>query len=157
MTATCVGLRPLSPLSAGLPVKVADAIVTEVKVLSIAATVAEVKAFFADDHVHLALVVDGVRVVTSIDRSDLAQVNDEGSLAKDLGTLEGRRVHPDEDLARVHRHMVGAAIRRLVVTDNEDRLVGLLCLKRHGQGFCRDEDVQARMLDGNPNSTLVGV
>lgn len=60
--------------------------------------ITEVKAFFTDDHVHLALVVEGARVVTSIDRSDLAQVNDERGLAKDL--------------ARVHRHMVGAAIRQ---------------------------------------------
>jgi len=34
--------------------------------------------------------------------------------------------------------------RRLAVVDGEGRLVGLLCLKASGSGFCSNEDVASR-------------
>jgi hypothetical protein len=37
-----------------------------------------------------------------------------------------------------------AGRRRLAVTSEDGRLLGLLCLKASGRGFCSDEDVAAR-------------
>ncbi|MGW1564687.1 hypothetical protein ACWCQ1_51030 [Streptomyces sp. NPDC002144] len=34
--------------------------------------------------------------------------------------------------------------RRLAVTDGCGRLLGLLCLKRSGNGYCSDEGIRAR-------------
>lgn len=127
--------------------KVSDAMVTVIKVLDRNATLEEVVEFFADDHVHMALVVNGQRVLTAIERSDLAGDLVPGKLAVDLGTLTGRWVGPKEDLAFTQVRMIRAARRRLVVIDESGRLLGLLCLKRHGRGFCRNDDVLARQAE----------
>ncbi|WP_442880747.1 CBS domain-containing protein [Aeromicrobium sp.] len=149
MTESLVGRAGPSRLllDAGQCAKVADAMITEVKVFGLDTTVGDVRAFFADEHVHLVVVDDGSRVVTTIERSDIPGECDARSLARGLGTLEGRRVDPDEDLGVVRSHMVEMASRRFVVLDRYEHLVGLLCLKRHGRGFCRDEDVQARLAE----------
>ena len=46
----------------------------------------------------------------------------------------------------MHRAMLAAGGRRLAVVDHRLRLLGLLCLKRSGLGFCSDRDVAARAL-----------
>jgi len=126
---------------------VADAMVTTMKTLEFDATVNDVREFFLDDHVHMALVVRHGKVVTAIERADLSRTRDMRRWARDLGTLVGRSVRPSDDLASVHRAMVESSRRRLVVVDATRELLGLLCLKRHGRSFCRDEDVLARQLD----------
>ena len=40
--------------------------------------------------------------------------------------------------------MSATSSRRLAVVDDDHRLLGLLCLKRSGSGFCSDDDVISR-------------
>jgi hypothetical protein len=54
---------------------------------------------------------------------------------------------PDVDVEEVRLAMLAARHRRLAVVGAEGELLGLLCLKRSGSGFCSDEDVAARAAD----------
>jgi len=122
------------------------------------ANVAQIRHFFADKHVHMALIVDAERrLVTAIEREDLAGVDAnagtdahvrgdaQGSQeAWRLGTLAGRIVSPWESLRTAVKLLSDHGGRRLAVVDDERRLAGLLCLKRDGSGFCSDRDVQER-------------
>lgn len=128
------------------PAVTADAMIRFPKVCPPATTVAQARARFADDHVHALLVVDGGRLLAVVERSDLAGADADGR-AVDAGRLAGRVVGPAADLAAVRARMHRARTRRLAVVDDEHRLLGLLCLKRSGRGFCSDDDVRARAAD----------
>jgi hypothetical protein len=68
---------------------VLDAMLRHPKTLSASATVADVRAAFGNDRVHLAQVVDDEgRLVTTLERSDLLDVPDEAP-ARSLGRLTG--------------------------------------------------------------------
>jgi CBS domain-containing protein len=121
---------------------VGDAMVTNPKVCDGGAVVADLRDLFDDDHVHCALVTDGSRLLSVVRREDLGE--DPSLPASAVGTLGGRTVAASADLDSVHRRMVQQGIRRLAVVTEDGRLVGLLCLKRSGTGFCSDDDVAAR-------------
>jgi hypothetical protein len=93
----------------------------------------------------MALVVDrDRRLVTTIERTDLVVCASSGTPAGELGTLGGRTVGPSDLLATAWGALVREGRRRLAVVDDSGRLLGLLCLKRDGRGFCSDEGVRAR-------------
>ena len=104
-----------------------------------------IREFFEDDHVHMALVVtaDG-RLVTTIERSDLAEATPGTRCAAELGTLVGRTVAPSQAVAAAREALLREGRRRLAVVDASGRLLGLLCLKRDGTGFCCDGGIRAR-------------
>ena len=122
---------------------VASALLAHPRTSPPATTVAQARAFFADDHVHALLVVDGDRLLAVVERADLVGAAPTDPAAP-RGTLAGRTVRPDADLAVVHRRLLAEGGRRSAVVDAEGRLLGLLCLKRSGRGFCADADVRAR-------------
>ncbi|MFI5623419.1 hypothetical protein ACIA03_08140 [Nocardioides sp. NPDC051685] len=122
---------------------VADAMVHRPKLLPATATGRDVRELFLDDHVHAALVCDGERLLTVIERQDLTEARDDEP-ATALGTLSGRTVDPGADLWSTWTWMTGAGVRRLAVVE-DGRCVGLLCLKRSGRGFCCDAGVWARV------------
>jgi CBS domain-containing protein len=129
--------RPVEPT-------VADAMLTIATRNAPATTVAEIRTFFEDDHVHAAVIVaDGV-LLAVIERDDIATAADEHAPALTFGALSGRVVAPDESLEQARLHMVGIGRRRLAVVDAQGAYLGLLCLKRTGTGFCSEEDVRAR-------------
>jgi hypothetical protein len=105
----------------------------------------EIGRFFEDEHVHLALVVaaDGL-LVTTINRADLAATAAGRAPAEACGTLAGRTVSPSDDLDTVTAWMIRTAQRRAAVVDDSGRLLGLLCLKKTGTGFCSDQDIRQR-------------
>jgi CBS-domain-containing membrane protein len=106
-------------------------------------TTAEIQALFTDDHVHMALLVDtNGRLVTTIERGDLNAVTT--SRAADIGTLDNRTMLPDATLDEAIVALQRGRRRRLAVIDVSGRLVGLLCLKRSGDGFCTDEGIRNR-------------
>lgn len=119
---------------------VADAMLACPKTSTPDTTVAEARAVLADDHVHAVLVVDGPQLLAVVERGDLEGAPASGAVV-DRGRLEGRTVAPDADLHAVRQAMTG---RRLAVVDDQGALLGLLCRKRHGRGFCSREDVEAR-------------
>jgi CBS domain-containing protein len=119
---------------------VVDAMIRSPKVCGLETTVAQVREQFRDDHVHAVLVVDNGRLVAVVERPDIAAAAPELP-AHLLGRLSGRVTGPDADLDAVRQAMTA---RRLAVVDDRGILLGLLCLKRTGLGFCSDADVAAR-------------
>ncbi|UFN44655.1 CBS domain-containing protein [Nocardioides okcheonensis] len=124
-------------------VEVRTAVVASPQTWGAATTVTEARAAFLDDHVHMLLLTDGDVLVGTVVRDDLLGAP-AGDPALRHAVLTGRTVAPDAPAEGVRRAMLDRGERRLAVVDGAGRLVGLLCLKRHGGGFCRDEDVRAR-------------
>lgn len=122
---------------------VADAMLTIPKRCPPATTAGEAREMLLDGHVHALLVTDGRRLLAVVERRDLAGVPD-AVTARDVGRLAGRTVGPDAELATVWERMRAEGLRRLAVVDDDGGLLGLLCLKRSGDGFCTDEGVLAR-------------
>lgn len=124
------------------PATAADGMLRSARTEPRGCTAAEARQVFEDDHVHALLVVDGGRLLAVVQRSDLVGASP-GRPAASFGRLEGRVVDPDAELEPLRRRMVACGTRRLAVVD-DDRLLGLLCLKSSGEGFCTDDGVAAR-------------
>lgn len=125
--------------------RVADVLVRFPKTHGPGSTLGEIRSFFADDHVHMALIVgtDG-RLVTTIERPDLAADLPGSVPAAELGTLVGRTAGPADPLDAVTTALLRQRRRRLAVVDDSRLLLGLLCLKKDGTGYCSDEGIRAR-------------
>jgi CBS-domain-containing membrane protein len=124
---------------------VAQAMVTCPKVHSPYSSVARLRALFEDEHVHMALIVaPDERLLTTIVRSDLGARVPNATSVVTLGTLAGRTVAPSDPLAPVTAQLRRQQRRRMAVVDATGHLVGLLCLKRDGSGYCSDDGVRAR-------------
>jgi hypothetical protein len=92
------------------------------------------------DHVHMALLIDDGEFVGTVDRCDLATAVDyRAPHAKTRRSTDGRSTPPPvaDALTATDR----TSRRRLAVTAVDGALLGLLCLKASGSGFCSDEDV----------------
>ena len=109
------------------------------------ARLAAIRAFFTDDHVHMALIVaaDG-RLVTTIERPDLAAARSGSARAAELGALVGRTARPADPLGAATAMLLRQGRRRLAVIDESGRLLGLLCLKKDGTSYCSDEGIRER-------------
>lgn len=124
---------------------VLDAAVRRPKTSGPSATVADIRDLFQDDHVHAALIVaDNGRLMSVIERTDLEAACGATAPAWCFGRLEGRVIHPHADLEHTWQAMRSQGRRRLALIDDDGQVLGLLCLKRTGLGFCTDDDVCAR-------------
>ena len=108
------------------------------------ATVDELRAFFQDEHVQTALVVDCGRLVGTVERADLLPVLDGETPAATIAALDGRTIRHDAELPDALDAMARHGRRRLAVIGDDATLLGLLCLKASGLGFCSDGDVESR-------------
>jgi predicted transcriptional regulator len=124
--------------------RVADALLTRPDVHGRSTTVGELRRYFGDDHVHMALVVDAGTLVAAVERRDLESTLSDDSPAWLVGSLGGRTIGPDAALSDALASMSKTGRRRLAVTDDRGLLLGLLCLKANGLGFCSDDDVESR-------------
>jgi CBS domain-containing protein len=124
---------------------VSEAMLRVPKVLGAGSRVGDAVALFQDDHVHAALVVDAEeRLLVVVERADLVGRSSEEQLTT-VGQLGGRTVGAAADLKTAWLAMRGLGRRRVAVVDGPaGQLVGLLCLKRSGLGFCSDADVADR-------------
>lgn len=123
---------------------VAGAMVTCPVTHASSTTVAELREFFRDDHVHMALLVDHGKLIGTVERADLPPHLAGDTPARTIGTLDGRTTAPDVSVSDALDSMKSSDRRRLAVTDSDDTLVGLLCLKARSSGFCSDSDVEDR-------------
>jgi CBS-domain-containing membrane protein len=124
---------------------VADAMITIPKTHGPDTRLAEIRRLFEDDHVHMALVVDaGGRLLTTIERDDLNEAMPGSTRACHIGTIARRVVASHHSLDYASAALRRDRRRRLAVIDDSGRLLGLLCLKRRGDGFCSDEGVRQR-------------
>ncbi|HUR48137.1 MAG TPA: CBS domain-containing protein [Acidimicrobiales bacterium] len=119
------------------------------KTLPATASMAEVRAAFEDDHLHLLLIVDEHgRLRGTVDRADPGVVEPDAVAPHEpavrVATLEGRTIAPDTNADGARRLLFARGERRRAVVDERGRLLGLLCLKRSGSGFCSDAGVAAR-------------
>jgi hypothetical protein len=115
------------------------------KTHDLATTADEIRAFFEDDHVHMALIVrTDRRLVTTIERADLSARPAVRTLAAELGTLSGRTAGPGQNLDAVTAGLLRERRRRQAVVDDCGRLLGMLCLKKDGSGYCSDDNICQR-------------
>ncbi|WP_366557278.1 CBS domain-containing protein [Pseudonocardia sp. SCN 73-27] len=124
-------------------VSVGAAMIREQKTSGPATLVADARAFFLNDHVHALLVVYRAVLISVVERGDLVGSAD-ALLAAEVGRLTGRTVTEAADAGELLRQMNESGRRRFAVVDDMGRLVGLLCRKRSGTGFCSDEGVRQR-------------
>ena len=122
----------------------AEAMLRRPKVLAADASLAEVRAELDDDHVHMALLTRGSRLLGTLVSSDLPASACDELPALPFARLEGRTVLPTERIAGVRERLLAAGTRRLAVVGTDGSLLGLMCLKRRRHGFCSDADVEAR-------------
>jgi CBS domain-containing protein len=136
---------------------VSDAMVTIPKTRGPDVSLEEIRDLFDDDHVRMALIVDAAgRLLTTIERQDLiaaAELPSSTRIAR-LGTLVGRTVRPSTLLSAATATLLRERKRRLAVVDDRGRLLGLLCLKRDGTGFCSDEGIRRRAESNSHQVTL---
>ena len=142
MTAISHDVPAAEPALTGLTVK--DVMVTAPATMRPTATVADARAFFEDDHVHMALIATSGRLLGTLVRADLDDLDDDAAPALSRSRLHGRSVALDEPAEDVRLRLIAHGQRRLAVVDDAGALAGLLCLKRKLTGFCTDADVTAR-------------
>jgi CBS domain-containing protein len=121
-----------------------DLVVRLPKTMGPGATVAEARAAFADDHVHMLLLTDAGRLLGTLLPGDLGDSAADDSPASDHATLDDRTVSPSLPAEDARLLLLASGQRRRAVVDGSGRLLGLLCLKRRRTGFCSDADVAAR-------------
>ena len=129
--------------SAAVDLTVDEAMVTQPKTWPASTTVAAAAAAFSD-HVHLLLLVEGDRLVGTLTREDLSAAAPAHAPAIALARLAGRTVRSGTPLQAARDRLEQLGVRRVAVVDADDRLQGLLCLKRHRGGYCSDAGVAAR-------------
>lgn len=135
--------------------RVSEAMVRFPKTHGPDSTLEQIRVFFQDDHVHIALIIDtDGMLVTTIERSDLAAEIPAFTNARELGTLSGRTISPAGRLDAATMALRRARRRRLAVIDDSGRLLGLLCLKRTETGYCSDEGIRQRA-DSARNSPVL--
>lgn len=123
---------------------VADVMIRYPKVLPVDVAVDQVRAVFQDDHVHMVLLTRGNLLCGTVARGDVPDTATDAQKAIDFAQLTGRTVPSTASAAAVLQWLVARQQRRLAVVDDGGLLVGLLCLKARGTGFCSDDDVAAR-------------
>jgi CBS domain-containing protein len=127
---------------------VREAMIRKVKTCPGHATVGEIRTLFDDRHVHAALlVVRDDTLLAVLERADLGAAVAADQRAARFGRLDGRTITADAPLAPTREAMSNAGQRRLAVIDARHRLLGLLCLKANGLGFCSEQDVYGRFLE----------
>jgi hypothetical protein len=128
---------------------VADVMITCPKTHGPDTGIEEIRSFFANDHVHMALIVaTDRRLVTTIERPDLAASSPALARAAELGTLAGRTADPAQALDAITGMLLRERRRRLAVVDGCGRLLGLLCLKKDGTGYCSEDNIRQRRQAG---------
>jgi len=142
VTAISHDVPAAEPALTGLTVK--DVMVTAPATMRPTATVAEARAFFADDHVHMALIATSGRLLGTLVRADIDDLDDDAAPALSRSRLDGRSVALGKPAEDVRLRLIAHGVRRLAVVDDAGALAGLLCLKRKLTGFCTDADVTAR-------------
>jgi CBS domain-containing protein len=147
---TADGPCPTTPPVGG--VRVADVVVRLPKTMGPRATIADARAAFDDDHVHMLLLTAHGRLLGTLVPTDLPEPRSDEKPALAFATLEGRTVSPRLPAEIARQLLVMRGQRRLAVVDDSGRLLGLLCLKRRLTGFCSDSDVAARAADRAPRT-----
>jgi CBS domain-containing protein len=101
----------------------------------------------------MVLIASSGRLLGTLVRADLDDLDDDAAPALSRSRLDGRSVALDEPAEDVRVRLIAHGLRRLAVVDDAGALAGLLCLKRKLTGFCTDADVTARAAERAPAPT----
>jgi CBS domain-containing protein len=119
--------------------RVADVMLRRPKTLPADATVADVRALFANPKVMTALLVDGTTFAGVLDREDLPDAAADDEPARKHARADVARVDPGTPVPEARAWLDEHDERRLVVMDADGvTLRGLLCLNKRRTGFCSD-------------------
>jgi predicted transcriptional regulator len=122
-----------------MPELVRDAMVRRPKTLPVSATVADLRALFANPKVRAALLTDGTAFAGTIAPEELPADAPDSAPVTDYARSDVERTTPDAPLADARAWLDAADETRLVVIDDDGAtLAGLLCLNKHRTGFCSD-------------------
>lgn len=135
---------PVDAASVKVRPTVARVMVRDPKVLPADAAVGQVRAVLEDHHVHMVLLTRGGFLRGTVVRGDVPDTAMDVDKAICFAHLTGRTVPATAPADAVSQWLVARQQRRLAVVDDGGLLVGLLCLKASGTGFCSDADVAAR-------------
>jgi CBS domain-containing protein len=125
--------NPAIEIQAGLLVR--DVMVSRPKTLPATATVADLRRLFSNGHVQTALLVDGEAFAGAVDRHSVPSDVPDSSLARELAT-SGDVIGPDAPMDEAVAALEARGTDRLVVLDGST-LLGLVCLTKDRDGFCR--------------------
>ena len=131
---------------------VGDLLVRRPKTLPCDTTVAQARACFADDHVHMLLLTKRGRLLGTLVRTDLRAEYGDTDLALTYSRLSGRTVAVDLPAETARKFLMALGQRRLAVMDEGGMLVGLLCLKSRLTGFCGATDIASRAAERTARS-----
>jgi FOG: CBS domain len=119
--------------------QVRDVMVKRPKTLPVEATVADVRRYFDNPKVVNAVLVDGTAFVGVLEREDLSATAPESSPVRGLARRTGLTIAADAPMSEAIAMLDEHDERRIVVLgDDGETLVGLLCLDKHRTGFCQD-------------------
>lgn len=137
--------------------RVEDVMLRCPKTLPPECTVDQVRSLFGDDHVHMALIVDARgNLLTTLEPSDIPADARGAAKAAVFGMVRHRTIDPKLPADVATAVLQAAGRRRLAVVDGRGKLLGLLCLKRTGLGFCSDAGVASRAAERGTCSTRAG-
>jgi predicted transcriptional regulator len=130
--------------AAGLLVR--DVMVKRPKTLPADASVADLRAQFANPRVQAALLADGGRFAGAVAPWELPETADDAEPAARYARLDVPTLAPDATMAEALALLDARGDYRLIVLDDEGAgavLAGLLCLDRTGATFCTFTPAQA--------------
>jgi CBS domain-containing protein len=92
----------------------------------------------------MALLVDRGTLISTVERDDLLLASNPELRASAIAKLGGRTIGAHATVSEALDIMKRTGRRRLAVTSEHGTLLGLLCLKASGRGFCSEADVASR-------------
>jgi CBS domain-containing protein len=112
----------------------ADLMVVDPKTLGADASVAEVRDQLANPKVQLVLLTDGRAFRGAITRLPAEAAPDDPALA--YADPEAETISPRASADEAFERAAASPNRRVIVLDDDQNLVGLLCLNPSRTGFC---------------------
>ena len=125
---------PLQSPDHGDARSVADLMLKSPKTLTGDATVQEVRAVLANPRVQLVLLADGRTFRGAV--TEIPEDADPQAAALQFAQAEPELIAPGESAAVAFSRARQNPERRLIVIDEPETLLGLVCLNRAGTGFC---------------------
>jgi hypothetical protein len=123
---------PQVPDVAGLTA--ADLMLRHPKTLPGAASVADVRAVFANPRVQMVLLADETAFRGALTEIPESAADDEPALAY---AVEAETIEPDAAGELTFQRANASPHRRVIVLGEDDELLGLVCLNSKRTGFCK--------------------
>jgi len=136
--------NPKVPQAKSSTLRVRDVMVAHPKTMPATATIADVRATFANPHVRSALLVDGPLFAGVIKRDAIPDAVADTELARDHASVDVPTISPDAPVSDAVAELDATGEFRLVaLADDGVTLAGLVCLDKKRAGFCQPSSAHA--------------